>query len=130
MKIKTTEVATQELERLDADVRGRVVSAIREALPGSVETDPLVHLKELEAEVRVHSVNDADLLVLYSLLDVDRDGVDEIVILTTIRRDELPHLSDSASGKISEPVYAPTGEAPKSARIGHELLSKIRHVEG
>jgi hypothetical protein len=127
MKIKVTDVAKQEFEELDADVRGRVISDISEHLPASIPKDPTLRLDELGADVSVHSIDALDLLVLYRIVDYDNDGQDEAVILTVIRRDELPTFADSSVTRNPGPEHSSIAEsAPKSARIGHELLSKIR----
>jgi hypothetical protein len=127
MKIKVTDVARQEFEELDADVRSRVLSDISQHLPAAIPNDPTLRLEELGADVSVHSIDPLDLLVLYRILDYDNDGQDEAVILTVIRRDELPTVTEAAATSNPGPEHLAMSEStPKSARIGRELVSKIR----
>lgn len=128
MIIKVTELANEELNQLDPSVRGDVISTIRECLPASIANDPRLALEELGAEVRIHSIESHDLLVLYRMVDAGDDGKDEAVVLTVIGRNELPALADDGAGEPAARRYLTTKSVPSSARIGHELVSKIREA--
>lgn len=119
MKVQATEIANQEVDALDAETRSSVLKAIWERLPDSVSHDPTVRIEEAGADVRIHRVG--EVRILYRVFDVDNDGEDEIVILNLISHEEIPRGTTPTS-----PDAAVGGTAPStSARIGHELLSKI-----
>jgi hypothetical protein len=130
MKVKMTGVARKELDGLDAKTRSRVIKGLNEGLVASIDTDPTLHLEELGSEVHVHSLGPQDPVVVYQVLDVDDDGQDEVVVLMLVGRQELSGAMEP--GTATKSIFEdPTlfDVIPKSTRIGHELLSKIRSVE-
>jgi hypothetical protein len=124
MDIKVTEVATKQLDQLDTDVRAKVIRGLREGLPGAIDSDPALSLEELGRDVRVHMLGRQDPVILYRVFDVDHDGQDEVVILLVIERDELAALSSPSYDASTSQRYPPL----TAARVGHELLSKVRSV--
>jgi hypothetical protein len=130
MHIKVTKVAQKDLDALDSETRSRVIAAIRDGLPGAISSDPVVTLQELGTDVRVHSLNGRDPLVLYRVFDDEADGREEAVILQLVGRDELSAFGAAASSSSSNvDELASADIIPRSTRIGLELLSKINSVE-
>lgn len=128
MEIKLTGVAKRELDELPATTRQALVARLKEELgPSSLGTDPSVHLDELGVTVRVHSTGDGLPIVLYRVFDVDADGEDEVVVMTLVPRDEVQISASSTlpAESASDLISAPS---TRSARIGHELLTKLNAV--
>jgi hypothetical protein len=125
MDIKATPIARQELLDL-GDATYRVVAArLRSEFPQATATDPEVELSELGAVVRVHALRDQGLFVVYHLRDIDGDGSDEIVLLRVV---ELPAAYSSATRHKGPMAVSWIARRHKSARAGHELLSKIQSL--
>lgn len=126
MDIKLTHVARQDLDRLDGSVSDQVTKALRYDLPASFTKDPTFKLAELGTDVRAHTLDDSGLVALYNLRDVDGDGTDEIVVLTIMELS--PGIKKGMPFDASKSLI-PLQHAPKSARIGHELLHNIGQLE-
>src|SRR3712207_924938 len=104
MDIKITEVATQELERLDPTARKHFIEVLRADLPKSLADDRQIELIQLGERVRLHHFEDLRLLALYDVRDVDGDQRDEIVVLTIFRSDELPDPRKAGWTEVSDRV--------------------------
>ncbi|HEX2296292.1 MAG TPA: hypothetical protein VHN37_13415 [Actinomycetota bacterium] len=122
MDITLTQSAKRELDELSGDVYVRVMRSLRDELPKSVNKDQTIQLGELGRNVRVHTIDDSRLFALYDIRDVNKDGKEEIVVLTLM--DLLPSVMKAAAG---DPGVQ--GEAvSRSARIGHQVLHKLQHL--
>lgn len=123
MAIKVTNVALRDIEGLDPLTRKDVLTRLRKELLNFADSSPSVKLTELGSEVHVFKVEPSGMRVLFKRDDVDNDGEKDVVILTVVDREQLAHLQNHGSGRLAQ--LSVTDDLPRSARIGHEVLSQI-----
>ena len=128
MKIKVTDVAQRQLDRMDPAVRALVIAGVRDGLPAAITTDPSLTLTD-GTEARIHTFGKSDPVLLYRMFDVNGEGELGAVILTIIERDVVSLLTKPApfAGSILDSPDA--GAVPGSIRVARELISKIRAAE-
>lgn len=127
MKIKVTNVAREEIGRLDPQTRKTVIAALQDDLMRSADDSPPLKLEELNEDIRVFLIEPLDMRVLYKLEDVDHDGESEVVILTVIDRHGFADLEQEGGGRIEG--FRTLNDLPRSARIGREVLSEIARLQ-